>query len=159
MIYLSLPRVPPSLTRIEDLLDWLDAFRREVDRALTELQTQGVSRALVGWRGAQTVASAFNIDPNAPSVVLNATFATVSSTAQAIGDGEAGQFLLLKNGSTNNITIEHGANTVLEGATAVTLTQNAALALMWDGEDWVQLAPVSRNAAGGFAALPFVVAR
>ncbi len=145
MIWFSLPRVPETPTDPTALLRWLEDFRREVERVLTEIQTTGSTRALVGWRGDQTVATAFTIDPNAPVITLNATFAPTSSGTEAIKDGTDGQFLFLKNNSTNNVIIQHGANTVLTNATYLTLTQKDAVALIWDGSDWVQLAPVSLN--------------
>jgi hypothetical protein len=145
VIYFSLPRVPATPARPEDLPAWVEAFRLEVERCLTEIQTHGVTRALVGWRGEQTIASGTTIDPTAPVIVLNATMAAFANATHAIGDGVDGQFLVLKNGSTNNITIPGGANTLLGGGTYVTLSRDDALALVWDGDDWVQLAPVSVN--------------
>ena len=145
MIWFSIPRLPVTPAKPDDILLWLVDFRREVERVLTEIQITGVTRSLVGWRGDQTVATAFTIDPNAPVITLNATFAPTSSATEAIKDGLDGQFLFLKNSSTNNVIIQHGANTVLAGGTYLTLTQNDAVALIWDGSDWVQLAPVSVN--------------
>lgn len=145
MIWLSLPRVPETPSDPAELKRWLEDFRREVERVLTELQITGTTRSLVGWLGDQTVATGFTIEPNAPLITLNATFAATSSATEAIKDGLEGQFLFLKNTSTNNLIIQNGANTLLANATYLTLTQRDAVAMMWDGSDWVQLAPVSVN--------------
>ena len=146
-VWFSLPRVPHISTPrdLEQIEGWLNDLRREVSRCLTEIQTTGATKALVGWRGEQTVATDFTIDPNAPMMLLNATFAPTSSATEAIKDGTEGQMLFLKNQSTNNITLLSGANTILGGATYCILGHNDALALIWDGENWTQLAPVSVN--------------
>lgn len=145
MIWFSLPRVPVVPSDPDALVRWIENFRREVERVLTEIQTTGTTRALVGWRGTQTVATGFTIDPTAPVILLNATFAPTSSGSEAIKDGTDGQFLFLQNTSTNNVIVQNAANTVLANATYLTLTRNDMVALVWSGSDWVQLAPVSTN--------------
>lgn len=146
-VWFSLPRVPNlrSGADLPAIEVWLNDLRREVSRALTEMQTSGATKALVGWRGEQTVPTGFTIDPNAPLMLLNATAPQTSNPTQAILDGTEGQFLFLKNQSTNNITLLNGANTLLGGATYAILGQNDTMALMWDGDTWTQMAPVSVN--------------
>ena len=141
MNWFSLPRVP-NIRKMEDIPSiesWLNDLRREVSRALTEIQISGPTKALVGWRGAQTVATGFTIDPNAPIITLNATFAANSSGSEAIKDGSDGQWLILVNKATNNLTLMNNANLITAYGTHTTLHQHECLHAVWNGFDWVEV--------------------
>ena len=65
---------------------------------------------------------------------------SASVSLSAISDGKAaGDMLILEGASANyTVTVPHGANTILSGATAKVLGLDDVLTLLWNGNDWVE---------------------
>jgi len=139
------PFIPnePSAIRtardIEDIYKWAVELRRELDRFLSEVHRQGATKSLVGTRAETTVTAGFTLTAEDAIICLSSATPVISSTTTAIQDGADGQWVILANTGTQQVTVKHGANTYLALAADVGLRRNECLFLVWTGSIWLEL--------------------
>lgn len=142
---LSAPAIPtePVFIRtprdLESMFNWAKDLRKELDRFLIEVHSLGATKSLVGTRGETTVAAGFTLSVEDPIVTLTAASPVASDGTTAIKDGADGQWVILVNVGSSAITIAHGANTYLSGATGRALAQYESMFLFWSGSVWIEL--------------------
>jgi hypothetical protein len=103
------------------------------------MQDASVDKAMLGSVDTVNLTTGFTISPNAYVLELRETGNVTSDATTAIKDGHENQILILQNMDNFNVVIKHGANTQLNAAVDHTLIQYAAIALRWDGSDWLEL--------------------
>jgi hypothetical protein len=139
------PFIPgePSAIRnvrdIEDIYRWAVDLRRELDRFLTEVHRQGATKSLVGTRAETTVTAGFTLTAEDAIICLSSATPVISSTTTALNNGTDGQWVILVNAGTQQITVKHGANTYLALAADVGLRAKECLFLVWTGSIWLEL--------------------
>jgi hypothetical protein len=142
---LMAPFVPnePSAIRtardIEDIYRWAVELRRELDRFLSEVHRQVATKSLVGTRAETTVTAGFTLTVEDPIICLSSATPVISSTTTALNDGMDGQWVILVNAGTQQITVKHNANTYLALEADVGLQTNECLFLVWTGSLWLEL--------------------
>jgi len=71
----------------------------------------------------------------------NYDLGTSDGSVNAINDGKAiGDLLILEGPSSGSVTIKNGANVKLKGGSDKTLQSEDTLTLLWNGEDWLEIA-------------------
>ena len=142
---LHAPFIPnePSAIRtvrdIEDIYKWAVELRRELDRFLTEVHRQGATKSLIGTRAETTVTAGFTLNAEDAIICLSSATPVISSTTTALENGADGQWVILVNAGTQQITIKHGANTYLALSGDVGLRAKECLFLVWTGSIWLEL--------------------
>jgi hypothetical protein len=142
---LNAPFIPnePSAIRtvrdIEDIYKWAVELRRELDRFLSEVHRQVATKSLVGTRAETTVTAGFTLTVEDAIICLSSATPVISSTTTALKDGADGQWVILANVGTQQITVKHNANTYLALEGDVGLQSNECLFLVWTGSVWLEL--------------------
>ena len=137
-----IPNEPSAIgaaRNIEDVYKWAVELRRELDRFLSEVHRQGSTKSLIGTRAETTVTAGFTLTADDPIICLSAATPVISSTTTAINNGMDGQWVILANTGTQQVTVKHGANTYLALAADVGLRRNECLFLVWTGSIWLEL--------------------
>ncbi len=71
----------------------------------------------------------------------NYDLGTSDGSVNAINDGKAvGDTLILEGPSSGSVEVKNGANVLLNGGGDITLSAEDTLTLLWNGEDWVEIA-------------------
>lgn len=133
------PSAIRSTRDIDDIYRWAVELRRELDRFLSEVHRQGATKSLIGTRAETTVTAGFTLTVDDPIICLASATPVISSTTTALDDGMDGQWVILANTGTQQVTIKHGANTFLALETDVGLLSKECLFLVWTGSVWLEL--------------------
>ena len=133
-----IPRLPTSPKNIENVLEWIEVTRRELNTWAHDLFNTVPDSRLFGRVSTQVLSASFTIDPTSPFMAILSDSVVTSDVTIAVKAGKIGQWVVVSNIGSNNITVKNNALTKLGGAADVVLTPNSTLSLRWDGTNWLQ---------------------